>query len=118
MKLTKFGSFIRKYRIDKTIYLKDMADKLGITSAFLSAMETGSKPIPLGMEEKILSYFEMTPQEKSDLLNAVDETRTQASIKISNNKLEQQLVGAFCRQLNTLDDEKKKAILKILNGEH
>ena len=118
MKLTEFGRFIRKYRIDKSIFLKDMADKLGVTSAFLSAIETGNKPIPLDIEEKILSYFEMTPQEKSDLLNAVDATRTHVSIKVSNNKLEQQLVGAFRRQLNTLDNEKKKAILKILKGEH
>lgn len=117
MKLTEFGRFIRKYRIDNSIFLKDMADKLGVTSAFLSAIETGNKPIPLGIEESILENFEMTPAEQKELLNAVDASRSQASIKISQDPLEQRLVGAFCRKLNSLDDEQRKKILKILTGE-
>ena len=41
--LTSLGKFLRKIRIDNDEYLKDMADKLGVTVSFLSAVENGKK---------------------------------------------------------------------------
>ena len=37
--LTSLGKFLRKLRIDRGEILKDMADKLGVTVSFLSAVE-------------------------------------------------------------------------------
>ena len=44
--LTPFGQIVRKKRIDKFLTLKEMADALGVSSAFLSAVEMGRKAIP------------------------------------------------------------------------
>ncbi len=44
--LTEFGKAIRKIRLDKGEILKDMAKRLGISSAFLSAVENGRKNVP------------------------------------------------------------------------
>ena len=41
--LTSIGRFLRKLRIDHGEILKDMADALGVSSAFLSAVENGKK---------------------------------------------------------------------------
>ena len=38
-----FGKFCRKLRIDRGEILADMAKKLGVSSAFLSKVETGGK---------------------------------------------------------------------------
>ena len=57
MALNKFGQFIRKYRIDNALLLKNMAETLKIGSAYLSGMETGSKPIPSDMVEKISNAY-------------------------------------------------------------
>ena len=46
MNLDKFGKLLRNIRITRSLLLKDMADKLDISSAELSAIETGKKPIP------------------------------------------------------------------------
>lgn len=44
--LTGIGKFLRKLRIDNEEILKDMADALGVSSAFLSAVENGRKKMP------------------------------------------------------------------------
>ena len=41
--LTEIGKFLRRYRIDNGLLLKDMAGKVGVTSAYLSAVENGKK---------------------------------------------------------------------------
>lgn len=44
--LTEFGKTARKYRIDHGLKLKDMARMVGASSATLSGVETGKKPLP------------------------------------------------------------------------
>ena len=41
--VTKLGIALRKIRLDRQELLKNMADKLKVSSAFLSAVETGKK---------------------------------------------------------------------------
>ena len=38
--VTKLGIALRKIRLDRQEFLKDMADRLKVSSAFLSAVET------------------------------------------------------------------------------
>lgn len=44
--LTRFGKELRKIRIEHDEILKDMADKLNVTAAYLSAVENGNRKIP------------------------------------------------------------------------
>ena len=44
--LTSIGKFFRKLRIDEGEILKDMAEKLGVSVSFLSAVENGKKRMP------------------------------------------------------------------------
>lgn len=45
MKLTKFGKLVRTYRLEKDFSLKDMADAIRVSSAYLSAMEYGERAV-------------------------------------------------------------------------
>ena len=56
---TPFGKKIRKMRIDKEVRLKDMALSLGVTSAFLSAIETGKKNITPKLFDDTVQYFNL-----------------------------------------------------------
>ncbi|WGE52699.1 helix-turn-helix domain-containing protein [Actinobacillus equuli] len=116
MKLTNFGRFIREYRISNNILLKQMADMLGLSSAFLSAIENGNKPIPQGLEKKLSEAYNFSENEKEKLYESVDTTRKQNTIVVPDNTLDQMLIGAFCRNLNDLDDERKESLLKLLKG--
>ena len=69
--LTSIGRFLRKLRIDNGEILKDMAEALGVSSAFLSAVENGKKKMPDGWIEKLKSIYSFT-EEQSEELQAAD----------------------------------------------
>lgn len=116
MATNAFGKFIRKYRIDSSLLLKDMADALGIKSAYLSGMETGSKPIPAGFCEKIADTYEFDNQQKSALQKSIDESQTAVKVKTFNDPLNQQLAAAFARSINDLSIEDKQRIMEIFKN--
>ena len=61
--ITKIGDFLRKLRLDNQQILKDMAEVLGVSSAFLSAVENGKKSMAFNLifvsNEKTLSVEEV-----------------------------------------------------------
>ena len=61
--LTSIGRFLRKLRIDNGEILKDMAEALGVSSAFLSAVENGKKKMPEGWIEKLKSIYSFTAEQ-------------------------------------------------------
>lgn len=116
MELTEFGRFIRKFRIDRSIRLKDMADAVNVSPSFLSGIEVGKKVLPFDLEKKIATHYQMSHEEVREMQEAADASRTQVYLDLpSNNNLDKQVIGAFCRNISNLDDEKKKAILDLLN---
>lgn len=57
MALTDFGKAVRKARLDTNETLSTMADSLGVSAAFLSAVETGRKKISEEWVGKIHQFF-------------------------------------------------------------
>ena len=51
--LSDFGIPIRKVRLERQLLLKDMADTLGVSSAFLSSVEKGKRKVPKGWVDKL-----------------------------------------------------------------
>jgi len=43
MSITKFGEYMRIFRIKKNIIMEDTSDKLNVKTPFLSAVENGKK---------------------------------------------------------------------------
>lgn len=116
MKLSDLGKFTRKYRIDKNILLKDMAEELGISTAFLSAVETGRKAVPANFYDRLTKNYSFNNEEMKELKAAIDTTIKQATIPVPDNDLDRRLVGAFCRSFQDLDEQKKRDFLRILEG--
>jgi transcriptional regulator with XRE-family HTH domain len=55
--VTVFGKFLRKLRVDRELTLRDMATSLGISSAYLSAMELGKRTIQPQLADKIAAIY-------------------------------------------------------------
>lgn len=72
MKLTEFGKFLRKLRIDNGELLKDMAIKLNTTPAFLSMVETGRRSIPKKWEEEIEKIYSLNLKQKEELISILN----------------------------------------------
>lgn len=121
-KLTPFGIAIRKLRLDKGLRLIDMAEKLDMSTAFLSAIETGRKPIPDGLVRKISRAFTWPKEELSLLTRAVDQTRKDVRIADDKKEEDRELIAVFARKLDqvptaTIEQLKKLFELKSIEGE-
>lgn len=65
--LTEFGKILRKIRIDNQELLKDMAKKLGVSSAYLSAVETGKRKVPSDWVPKVAALYTLDRESKDEL---------------------------------------------------
>lgn len=118
--LTPFGLVMRKLRLDRSLRLLDLAEKLDISAAFLSAIETGRKPIPDGFIVKVSRALDLSPSDAADLRRAADRTRKE--IRVGHKKeQDRELIAAFARKLDDLPAELlekvKKWVLESLAGE-
>ena len=67
MGLTTFGETVRAARRQTKQTLKTMADTLGTSPAFLSAIETGRSKVPMDFVEKIENFFKNLDHPVHDL---------------------------------------------------
>lgn len=113
--LTSIGRFLRKLRIDNGEILKDMANSLEVSSAFLSAVENGKKKMPDSWNEKIQSIYSLTMEQVEEFHTAVIDTNGIVELNLQNatpgNKT---LAISFAREFDSLDEETSKRIFEIL----
>ena len=115
--LTEFGQFLRKLRIDYNELLKDMADKLGVTSSYLSAVETGKRNIPDGWVEKISQFYGLGMFEQDALKDAAANSALAVTMDLSNMvPKRRETASLFARKFDTVDDSTIEAIRKLLHG--
>lgn len=117
--VTQFGKYCRKLRIDKEELLKDMADKLGVTSSYLSAVENGKRSVPQSWLHDISQIYALCDNQISELQNAIESSQTVLKFdlkELSNEKRD--ILIAFAREHKSLDDEDLEKIKKILQGKN
>lgn len=67
--MTPFGERMRKLRTERGVTLKDMAEALGVSSAYLSALEHGKRGRPgWHLIQRILAYFNIIWDEAEDVV--------------------------------------------------
>ena len=115
MAITKFGEYTRDLRIDRGENLKEMAENLGVSSAFLSAVENGKKQVPKTWYEKISSLYELALKEKEKLKNAIEESKNMLVLNLENvTQANKEFALVFARSFEELTDEERKKIQGIL----
>lgn len=115
--LTSIGRFLRKLRIDHGEILKDMADKLGVTVSFLSAVENGKKRMPSPWNSKICELYGLTEAQRNEFSEAIAESEESIGLNLYGASLERRQVAvSFARKFNDIDEAQIEAIRKILQG--
>ena len=67
--MTPFGHKIRKYRRDRGLSLKTMAYDIGVSAAYLSALEHGKRGTPTWtLVQRIITYFNIIWDEAEELV--------------------------------------------------
>lgn len=113
MALTDFGKAIRTARIETDVTLSKMAEEIGATPAFLSAIETGRKKIPRNWVEAIDKYF----RGKNKVIQNLRDLATIANGEVSVTGLspaQQMLVAGLAR--TNLDADQIKKFQQLLSN--
>ncbi|MDO5295158.1 MAG: helix-turn-helix transcriptional regulator [bacterium] len=113
--LTSLGKFLRKLRIDRGEILRDMADKLGVTVSFLSAVENGKKRMPSLWNNRICELYSLDIHQQESFTKAIAETEDTIEMNLTSASANRrELAIAFARSFHNIDTEQITAIHKIL----
>ena len=116
MSYTKYGEFVRVLRIKHHEVMGDMAEILGASLPFISAVENGKKNVPADWVSKLVDHYHLTASEKEKLEEAIEESRAQ--YKIDSKKagnVQRKAVLAFARAFDDLDDDTAMKIMELLS---
>lgn len=120
MELTAFGKAVRKYRIDIDVRLADMAEELGVSAAYLSAVETGKKKLTDGFVAKVVRYFESRGIDAVPLRKAADAAQSEFQIDAEGfSDDSRMLMAAFARRFSGGDgfsEAQKEQLKKFLES--
>jgi transcriptional regulator with XRE-family HTH domain len=114
--LTALGKLLRKLRIDRGEVLKDMAYKLEMSSAYLSAIELGKRNAPETFTENIRRLYSLDQDAEKELGDALDETLSSVKINLSSARNDQRNAAlVFARSFERMDQETAIKIQKLFD---
>lgn len=115
-KISEFAKFLRKLRIDNDEYLGGMAEKLGVSTAYLSAVERGYSPIPDKWYGLIVEKYKLNEYMRSELSRSIMFSRTKINVDISKRlKEDKELIYKFVDRYDFLSNDDKTIINDILS---
>lgn len=115
--MTPFGERMRKMRAERGITLKQMASEIGVSSAYLSALEHGKRGRPgWHLLQRIISYFNIIWDEAEDVVRLARISHPRVVIDTSG--LEPQateLANRLADDVSSLDPKDLAEMLAVLN---
>jgi transcriptional regulator with XRE-family HTH domain len=115
--MTPFGARVRELRRQRGLLLKDMAAHLGVSSAYLSALERGERGKPTWtLLQGVLQYFHIIWDEADELVRLADLSDPKVKIDASARGPEGVLLAnRLAREFGALTDEDVATILAVLD---
>ena len=115
---TSLGKRLRKIRIDNDEITLNMAEKLGISISYLSAIEHGKRNIPNDFIQKLFDKYQLSEEMKTLIQkDVVDYSGEMKLIMSQMNEQQQELSLLYARKINKLNDKQIKKMRRFLNGE-
>ncbi|HAH62814.1 MAG TPA: transcriptional regulator [Treponema sp.] len=71
---TEYGKYLKKLRIDTSERVADMAKRLGISAAYLSLIENGTREVPSDFSYRVWKEYKLSTAQGQALMDA--ESRT------------------------------------------
>jgi transcriptional regulator with XRE-family HTH domain len=115
--MTPFGERVRQLRRERGLLLKDMAAHLGVSSAYLSALERGERGKPTWtLIQGVLQYFNIIWDEADELARLADMSDPRAKIDTASCAPRATLVAnRLAREIRGLSEGELDTILAILD---
>ncbi|HGJ5863955.1 MAG TPA: helix-turn-helix domain-containing protein [Arsenophonus nasoniae] len=114
--LTPFGKIVRIMRMDLGINLKCMAESIGMTSSYLSSIETGKRAITPQILDNIVSYLAKNEEESINLREAARDSQQSVEISLSGKSTNARKAAmSFARKFDDLNEDDFARLLNLLN---
>ncbi|MGL1920447.1 MAG: transcriptional regulator [Hyphomicrobiales bacterium] len=115
--MTPFGLKLRELRSIKGVSQKKMAQDLGISAAYLSALEHGKRGVPSWqMLQRIIHYFNIIWDEAEDFVEIAGLSRTRTTINSEGLSPKANiLANRFAIEIKTLSELEIDEIIAVLD---
>lgn len=112
----QFGRKLQQLRKEAGMTLFDVAQRMGCSSAFLSAIENEKKSAPGDFIERWISAVPNTSGERNTLQTLVAKARRQVVLALNDATISDvDLATALARKFSGLTDDQKQQISAIIN---
>ncbi len=116
--MTPFGEKLRELRRAKGVTQRDMARALGVSAAYLSALEHGRRGMPSWpMIQKIIGYFNVIWDDADQLHKLAVKSHPRVVVDTSGLSPEAtELANLLSRHIGQLDSRTLEEIIEIVNA--
>lgn len=112
------GDFFIKLRKKEDESLRDMAEKLNVSAAFLSAIENGKKKISETLINAIYAIYNLDDSESEEFKDAIDLSNNKVEIDLSDvSDSSKKVALKFARKFDSLSDEDLDRLSRLLKLE-
>lgn len=117
--MTPFGEKLRELRRKKGVTLKEMAQSLQVSSAYLSALEHGRRGRPTAiLTHQICQYFNIIWDDAEELQHLARLSHPKITVDTAGLSPDAtELANLLATNIRKLDDEKIRQILDIIRSE-
>ena len=113
--LTEFGKFLRVLRMERGELLKNMAENLRISSAYLSSIEMGNREIPKFLPQDLIQKYNLTEEEQVEMQKAISASIKTIDISLANTtNLQKEAALVFARNLEKMNDTSIEEFLDFM----
>ena len=116
--MTPFGEKMRKLRADRAITLKQMSTAIGVSSAYLSALEHGKRGRPgWHLIQRIIAYFNIIWDEAEEVTRLARISHPRITIDTSGlNPLATELANRLADDIGKLEPQTLNELLTVLSA--
>ena len=116
--MTPFGEKMRKLRADRGITLKQMSSAIGVSSAYLSALEHGKRGRPgWHLIQRIIAYFNIIWDEAEEVARLARISHPRITIDTSGlNPLATELANRLADDIGKLEPQTLTELLSVLTA--
>ena len=114
--MTPFGLKLRAMRKERGVLLKDMAEEIGVSPTYLSALEHGRRGRPNWVfVQRVIAYFNVIWDDAEELMRLADLSHPRISIMTAGHSPEATaLANRLAKRIGQLDQSTINALLQIL----
>ena len=115
--MTPFGEKMRKLRTDRAITLKQMSSAIGVSSAYLSALEHGKRGRPgWHLIQRIIAYYNIIWDEAEEVTRLARISHPRITIDTSGlNPLATELANRLADDIGKLEPQTLNELLAVLS---